>query len=85
LLESISIIVNIVILSIFLVNYWYLSKNKIIVKYAKASMWLVFLVFALNTIGNIFSKNLLEKIVFTPITFILSIVSLKLIKKNKKS
>lgn len=85
LLESISILLNIIILSIFLINYWYLTKNKRIIKYANTSMWLIFFIFALNTIGNIFSKNLLEKIIFTPITLILSIISLNLIKKNKKN
>ncbi|GAB3176080.1 hypothetical protein [Telluribacter humicola] len=35
--------------------------------------WMMFGLFLLNTVGNIFSNNSLERMIFTPLTLILSI------------
>ena len=37
-------------------------------------LWALAILFALNTVGNIFSKNTLETILFTPLTLISSVL-----------
>ena len=40
--------------------------------------WVLFAVFLLNTLGNLLSTNTLEKLVFTPLTMLLALFSLRL-------
>ena len=47
-------------------------------KVLQISLWLMCVLFVLNTIGNLLSVNMIEKIVFTPITIILAFLSLRL-------
>lgn len=42
----------------------------------RVGLWLMAGLFLLNTIGNIFSTNRLEQIIFTPLTLLLSLLSL---------
>jgi hypothetical protein len=49
--------------------------NQIILR---ISLWIMFALFVLNTIGNLLSVNMIEKIVFTPLTIILAFLSLRL-------
>jgi hypothetical protein len=44
----------------------------------QALLWAVFALFLLNTIGNIFSLNHLEAIIFTPLTALLCLLFLRL-------
>ena len=46
------------------------------------SLWLMTGLFLLNTLGNVTSKNKLEKRVFTPVTILLAIFSLTLALAN---
>jgi len=46
------------------------SRYKIILN---IFIWTLFILFVLNTIGNLFANSLLEKIIFTPITIVLSL------------
>jgi len=39
--------------------------------------WLLFVFFVLNTLGNAMADNWLEKLVFAPLTFILSLLVLR--------
>jgi len=41
-------------------------------------MWSVFVLFLLNTVGNLFAITLIEKLAFTPITALLSFFALRL-------
>jgi hypothetical protein len=75
--EIVSILINvlmIIIVSIY-AGYLRISVNPKIIKVA---LWIMFGIFMLNTIGNLFSKNEWEKIIFTPITLLLAIFSLRL-------
>jgi hypothetical protein len=38
----------------------------------------MFVLFAINTVGNIFSNNELERLIFTPLTLLLAVFSLRL-------
>ncbi len=52
-------------------------------KAGRIGMLLMFLLFALNTIGNLFAETLTEKLIAAPITLLLALLSLRLaIKPN---
>jgi hypothetical protein len=76
-MESISISVNVLFIFVILgrAGYltWSLSKRFFIV-----GVWIMAALFILNTVGNIFSLNETERLVFTPITLILSIACIML-------
>jgi hypothetical protein len=75
--ETISVVVNLVMLTVVAIKAGILKTgiNPVIIR---IFLWIMFVIFFLNTIGNIFSNNELEKIIFTPLTLILSIFSLRL-------
>jgi hypothetical protein len=76
-LETVSITVNLMMLGIVSIDAGYLKvkTNRVIIKIA---LWTMFVLFLSNTFGNLLSINELEKIIFTPLTFLLSIFSLRL-------
>lgn len=71
--ESISIVINVLLLA-FMVLYagylpWSLSES------AKTlGLGIIGLLFLLNTFGNLVSTNATEKIIFTPITLLISVL-----------
>ena len=75
--EIISILINVIMLAVVAIHSRYLNI-KINSKIITASLWVMVGIFLLNTLGNLFSENEWEKIIFTPITFLLSIFSLRL-------
>ena len=84
-METVSILINLVIISIVAVRAGIL-KLKINSTILRIAFWLMFVLFTLNTIGNLLSKNEFEKSAFTPITFLLAIFCLRLaIEKNTNS
>jgi hypothetical protein len=52
-------------------------------KPGRIGMWLLFALFSLNTLGNLFAETMTEKLVFTPLTLILALLSLRLALKEK--
>ena len=84
-METVSIFINLVIISIVAVRTGIL-KFMINPKILQVAFWLMFVLFTLNTVGNLFAKNDFEKFAFTPITFLLAIFCLRLaIEKDVKS
>jgi hydrogenase-4 membrane subunit HyfE len=75
--EIISILINGIMLAVVAIYTRHLNV-KINPKIIKAALWIMVGIFLLNTIGNLFSKNEWEKIIFTPITLLLAIFSLRL-------
>src|SRR5690554_810606 len=79
--EAISILINCFFLFTILVQSSVLTvdfpKNLVSIL-----LWLMTILFLLNTVGNIISKNKIEKRVFTPITIILTLFSLVLALTN---
>ncbi len=78
LFEVISLALNISF--IFLVRYRARRPES---KPGRIGMWLMFALFALNTLGNLFAETLIEKLTATPITLILALLSLRLALKEK--
>ena len=77
-LETVSVILNvfflIVILSIS--NYIPFTINESVLT---VLLWVMAALFLFNTVVNMLSKNRLEKLIFTPVTIILTILTVVLI------
>jgi hypothetical protein len=71
--EAFSLVLNLIFIAVVLVKagFW---KVKISPKIISILLWIMTSLFALNTIGNLFAVNNLEKYMATPITFILSVL-----------
>ncbi|MGZ5243047.1 MAG: hypothetical protein ACXWDO_07500 [Bacteroidia bacterium] len=81
-METISILVNLIMISIAAVRARIL-KFRINSTILRVAFWLMFVLFSLNTLGNLLSLNDFEKYAFTPVTLLLAIFSLRLaIDKN---
>lgn len=74
---SIAILLNLIFLLTILQTAnlisWNIPKTAI-----KISLWFMVVVFALNTVGNLFAETNLEKFIATPITLLLSILCYKI-------
>jgi CDP-diglyceride synthetase len=81
-LEVISILVNVFAILILLLKADYI-QNKIPVKIINAVIWLFVLLFSLNTIGNLFAESQFELYFFTPLTFISTILCLRIVIDKK--
>ncbi len=72
--EIVSIFINLFFLFVIVVH-----SNFLTIDFPNTLMtiilWIMAALFALNTVGNVMSKNRLERILFTPVTSILSIFS----------
>ncbi|MBL6446027.1 hypothetical protein JMN32_06885 [Fulvivirga sp. 29W222] len=72
--ELISITINMAMLLVVCVYIGILRVN-IKQGLVKGFLWIMFVLFLLNTIGNFVSNNFFEKVIFTPVTLILAILS----------
>ena len=81
-LEVISILVNAFAILILILKAGYI-QNKIPVKILNLIIWLLAVLFSLNTIGNLFAESGFELYFFTSLTFILAVLCLRItIKRN---
>lgn len=73
--EIFSISVMVIVIAVIANKGGYLSSRSPWLKQlATLLLWLLVILFALNTIGNLFAKSLFETIVFTPLTLASSIL-----------
>ncbi len=70
--EVISISMNLLILLVVAIKGSHIKAIKP-GKVITVLLWVFAVVFALNTIGNLFSENSLETIIFTPVTLLFSL------------
>lgn len=76
-LESMSISINLFLMLIIAVRANYL-KTTAPALVLKTFLWLFAALFAFNTLGNLMSSNVLEAIIFTPVTIVLSLLCIRL-------
>lgn len=81
--ESVSIIVNSVFLLVVLMRANILKLGNHPVK-IRVILWLMVILFFLNTIGNLFAVTNLEKLLFTPFTAISCMFSLRLALRQSR-
>ncbi len=78
--EVISITINLFILIVIAIK-GEIIKLKVPALFITILLWVVIVLFALNTLGNLFSLNSLETIVFTPLTLLFAILCYRLVKE----
>ena len=79
--EILAILINTFILIVFFMKFKLLQKEKEN-KTIDLLIWIFAVFFALNTIGNLFSKSMTEFIVGTFLTLTLSVLSIVIAKKK---
>ena len=75
--ESVSILLNTFMMIVVAVRSKFLSTS-VNRKVITGILWGMTILFSLNTVGNLFAVSSWETIIFTPITCLLSILSLRL-------
>ena len=81
--EIASIIINAFMICVLAIKGNYITVN-IPVKVINIILWLFVVLFALNTIGNLFAATLTETIVFTPLTFISALLCFRIVMERNK-
>lgn len=76
--EVVSISINILIILVTMMKVKWI-RPIIPVRVVNIILWIFAILFLLNTVGNLFSLNSLETIIFTPITLILAFLLLRLL------
>jgi len=80
--EGVSILINLFLCFVLLIKGNYLSEI-IPMKIVTITLWIFFVLFALNTVGNILAKTNFERF-FTPLTLAFTILIWIILKKDKK-
>lgn len=75
--ETVSIVVNLLILTVILVKTQRL-KIKAPSRFVNILLWLFSVLFAINTVGNLASINIWELVIFTPLTALSSLLCARL-------
>ena len=79
--EAVSILINLLVLFVLIQKKKNLlegSPNKVI----NAVLWIFMGLFLLNTVGNLFAESVIEKVLATPLTLIISVL-IYLINRKK--
>jgi hypothetical protein len=79
--EAASISINVFLVAVLLLKGNYV-KHRISDKILNAILLIFVALFALNTIGNLLAESLFEKIVFTPLTLLSSVLIWIVIRKE---
>lgn len=82
--ETVSILLNLLMLVVVATKAGYLNLNlpPLMLRILLGTMAGLF---ASNTVGNLFSENELEKLLFTPLTFLLTILCFRLTMGKRKT
>lgn len=75
--EALSIALNLLMLAVVSVRSGVMSLG-VNPRVIQVLLWAMAAMFILNTVGNLLSINETEKLIFTPITFVLSILCIRL-------
>ena len=79
-MEIVAVAVLALFIGITILNTFHPSKYR---KLAKIGIWIVFAYLLLNTAGNLVSEAFIEKAVMAPVTFLMSLLSLRLAISKK--
>ena len=81
--ESISIVVNCILILIILVKGQIINL-KISPKVINTILWIFVILFSLNTLGNLASKTNLETVIATPLTFLFAFLCFRIVINTKE-
>lgn len=76
--EAVSILINLIFMAIILSKSKQIKLNKPS-KLTNVFLWIIIVLFSLNTIGNLFSTNILETIIFTPLTLVSALLCYRIV------
>lgn len=82
--ETVSILINFLLLIVMFVKSKNLKENKTN-KFINAIIWIFVVLFALNTLGNLFAKTIIEQILGTFLTFLSSILCWLIVKEKRRN
>ena len=68
-LELVSLVINLAVIAVVAIKAGYI-KPLFPPKVVTALLWILVVVFSLNTVGNLFAHSMLESLLLTPITLI---------------
>jgi hypothetical protein len=80
--ETISILVNILMIFTFAIKANYM-KGRMPMRFINGVIWFFVAVFALNTIGNLFSENWIELVFGTSLTLISALLCWRIVYPEK--
>ena len=80
--ETISIVINVFLITILFFKSKNI-KNNVTNKVVNVILWGFVFLFALNTIGNLFAKSIIEQILGTALTFISSVLCWIIVRRDK--
>jgi hypothetical protein len=79
--EAVSIAINLFLITLLMLKERSVNSSRAD-KVLNVFLWLFILLFAANTIGNLMAKTLFEKLVFTPLTFLFTLLLWRIVKKE---
>lgn len=79
--ETVSIGINVLMLTVVGVHAGFI-KVKLNPMIIRGALWIMGVIFLLNTLGNLFAVDPLERLIFTPLTLLLSLGSFRLAMGN---
>lgn len=82
LFETISILINLVMIMVFEFKYGQLRKGKASIL-IDVFIWIIVVFFVLNTFGNLLSKTLIEFVLGTLLTLTLAVLSIVVVGKKR--
>lgn len=71
--EAVSLMINLLVMTIVGIKSGY-TKHYLPEKIVKLLLWIFVILFALNTVGNLFAQSKWEMFIFTPLTFICTLL-----------
>ena len=74
--EGFAILLTVLFILIISMKIGYFQQGKFF-KVVKVGVWIVFFYFLLNTVGNLTSGITTEKLIFTPITILLTLLAFR--------
>lgn len=80
--ETVSILINTLLIAILYIKSKNI-KNNVSNKVVNAIIWVFVFLFAINTIGNLFAKSMIEQILGTILTFTSSVLCWIIVSKSK--
>ena len=80
--ETVSLLINTLLIAILYIKSKNI-KNNVSNKVVNAIIWVFVFLFAINTIGNLFAKSMIEQILGTTLTFISSVLCWIIVSKGK--
>lgn len=78
LLEGIAFVVMLLFMLIIAIKAGYIKTGKILKRIVDIAVWVLFVYFLLNTVGNLTAHSFVEQWVFGPVTIIMAVLTFRL-------